>query len=543
MGQRPVKPGAEKATKTGGANWTLTAPHLDNAQGLIVRAFKTLPFGEALLLELPPKAGGAWLRALTGAIPITDAGSPRSPPSTAAALALTRTGLRATGLDEDTLATFSPAFVEGMRQIDRQRRLGDGVLDPVTNRTVVSKDTVISGGPLWSGNAPELYRIVEEPDPMAEEPGAEDTPTTVHAALLLYAVDQPQLNAQIAAAEAALVPSGVKIVRRIELSLKLDNEGRVREHFGFVDGISQPIPYGPTIDPNKRDPWHGVAAGDLLIGHLTTDGDPAPGPVVSDTLPGADELPPGEAPHGFRDLGLDGTYLVIRELQQDVKAFWRSMVKAAGTLDRSRDHAWLAERVVGRTLTGDPLAPEKDGGFIPKQDKEPANDFGYFENDPHGLGCPKGSHMRRANPRDGLAPNPGDAKAFRSASNNHRILRRGRKFGPVFDGLAYAERLAQNPEAEPQPETPDSERGLLFIAINTDITRQFEFVQQTWVFNKCFAALSGESDPLVGPRGPFTVPEEPLRALPEVDTFVRLVGGDYFFLPSLPALKYLARLP
>jgi deferrochelatase/peroxidase EfeB len=150
--------------------------------------------------------------------------------------------------------------------------------------------------------------------------------------------------------------------------------------------------------------------------------------------------------------------------------------------------------------------------------------------------------MRRANPRDGLAPNPADANVFRNASNHHRILRRGRKYGPVFDGLAWAERVAQNPGAEPKVEASDDERGLLFMAINTDITRQFEFVQQTWVLNKSFAALSGETDPLVGPKGPFTVPGEPLRALPEVDTFVRLVGGDYFFLPSLAALSYLAQL-
>jgi Dyp-type peroxidase family len=419
-----------------------------------------------------------------------------------------------------------------MRQIDRQRRLGDGVLDPLTNETVVSKDTVILGGPKWSGNSPERY-------PTPEERDGEPTPTTVHAALLLYEKASSDLNALISVAEGALARSNVSIVRRITLTFDFDKDRHVREHFGFVDGISQPVPYGPTIRPNKRDPWHGVAAGDLLIGHPTTGGDPAPGPVVRATMPGTDSLPQGEAPYGFRDLGLDGTYVVIRELRQDVKAFWLSMVKAAGNLGRGRDHTWLAERVVGRTLAGDPLTHE---GVIKSQSGHPANDFGYLDKDPDGLGCPMGSHMRRANPRDGLAPNPADAKVFLKASNNHRILRRGRKFGPVIDGLAWAERVAENPDAGQQAVTPDDERGLLFMAINTDITRQFEFVQQTWILNKSFAALSGETDPLVGPKGPFTVPEEPLRALPEVDTFVRLVGGDYFFLPSLAALSYLAQL-
>jgi Dyp-type peroxidase family len=504
VGDGPVKPDS----------WQLCPAHQKNAQGLIVSAFPDLPVGEALLLELPG-AGGAWLGALMRAVPVTDAIEAKTP---SVALALTSAGLQAMGLDEQSLATFSPAFVEGMRQIDRQRRLGDEVpreVDGVLRQAI--SDTVIPEGPIWSGNALDPYAI-------PGGPMATSTPTTVHVALFLYHKDQPKLDELTTLAEAALASYSVTIVRRIDLCLREDH-GRIREHFGFVDGISQPVPYGPTIVPDRRNPWHAVAAGDLLIGHLTADGDPAPGPIVSDMRPGADALPQGTAPHGFGDLGLDGTYLVIRELRQDVRAFWESMNTAARDLDRGRDydHDWLAARVVGRTLDGDPLAP-KPNGIVAREKGRPANEFGYRHDDPNGLGCPIGSHIRRANPRDGLAPNLGDAIAFRDAANNHRILRRGRSFGPPF------------------AEKPDAERGLLFMAINTDITRQFEFIQQTWVFNKSFAALSGETDPLVGPKGPFTVPDEPVRARPEVETFVRLVGGDYFFLPSLAALRYLEQL-
>jgi deferrochelatase/peroxidase EfeB len=82
----------------------------------------------------------------------------------------------------------------------------------------------------------------------------------------------------------------------------------------------------------------------------------------------------------------------------------------------------------------------------------------------------------------------------------------------------------------------------LFICLNTDIARQFEFVQQTWLLNPNFATLFDETDPLIGPKGTMTVRDQPLRRRIEVDTFVRMVGGDYFFLPSMPALKYLATL-
>ena len=84
------------------------------------------------------------------------------------------------------------------------------------------------------------------------------------------------------------------------------------------------------------------------------------------------------------------------------------------------------------------------------------------------------------------------------------------------------------------------ERGLLFICLNTDIARQFEFVQQTWILNSNFATLFDETDPLVGPKGHFTIPEQPLRRIVEVATFIQMAGGEYFFLPSIPALNYLA---
>ena len=81
------------------------------------------------------------------------------------------------------------------------------------------------------------------------------------------------------------------------------------------------------------------------------------------------------------------------------------------------------------------------------------------------------------------------------------------------------------------------------MCLNTDIARQFEFIQQTWLLNRGFATLHGETDPLLGPKGSFTIPAEPVRRRVEVESYVQMVGGEYFFLPSLPALDYLASLP
>ena len=113
------------------------------------------------------------------------------------------------------------------------------------------------------------------------------------------------------------------------------------------------------------------------------------------------------------------------------------------------------------------------------------------------------------------------------AANNHRILRRGRKFGPKIE----------NPRVDDR-----RDRGLLFMCLNADIARQFEFVQQTWLLNSTFATLFGEQDPLLAPAGPMTIREQPLRRTVHVETYVQLAGGDYFFLPSMAALRYLAML-
>ena len=341
---------------------------------------------------------------------------------------------------------------------------------------------------------------------------------------------------------AALEPYQVAVVHGLPLNLRFDERGIAREHFGFADGVSQPMPYKPGVVTLSggveapKDPWNGVPLGEILMGHENAHHEIAPGPVVPDnqdsTAAGLDPHPRGV---GFRDLGLDGSYMVVRELKQDVAAFWNSMAAAAERVARRDpegaghiDREWLANRVIGRDRDGNLLCPvSKTGVLSPNRYDQPDNDFLFYDRDRHGLGCPMGSHVRRANPRDGLAPTPADKQTLLDAANSHRILRRGRKYG---DDIA-------------DPYVDDGkERGLLFIALNTDITRQFEFTQQTWLLNPNFAFLYDEVDPLLGPKGGLTIPEHPLRRIIEVDTFVRMAGGEYFFLPSMPALRYLASL-
>lgn len=503
-----------------GNSWQLKSEYAGDTQALIVSAFAHLPSAAALFLELKEDAGGAWLRALREKIAITDA---TGRTEFSAAIAFTWTGLERMGLDKISLDGFTTPFKEGMHQPDRKRRLSDD-----------NSQTLIEGGPLWSGGT-----SLTDPLP--------PTAIVVHAVLLLYAANEDALKDQWVAAELVLRENGVKISRERPLHLSMgknaDGISISREHFGFADGMSQPIPYGDAILSNKTQSseeykWHGVPAGEILIGHPNAHREPAPGPILE---VGQNPSPRGDpnllsdagVSPGFRNLGLNGSYLVIRELRQYVSDFWKSMDDAAEKIDGARvDAEWLAERVIGRTLDGNPLAPD---GPMPAEGPDVlANNFGYAEKDVHGLGCPLGSHIRRANPRDWLpsrdGPNPdlSPTSGLLKAVNHHRILRRARKFGP---------------ESTDKRIDDHAERGLLFMCLNTDIVRQFEFIQQTWLLNPDFSTLFKETDPLLGPQGNFTIPATPIRQCPEVKTYVKFAGGEYFFLPSIRALNYFSSLP
>jgi deferrochelatase/peroxidase EfeB len=121
----------------------------------------------------------------------------------------------------------------------------------------------------------------------------------------------------------------------------------------------------------------------------------------------------------------------------------------------------------------------------------------------------------------------------------HRLLRRGREYGEFLG----PERALLTDSAV--------ESGLQFICLNANIQRQFEFVQSAWVMNPKFDGLRDQGDPLLGNRRPalgdaptdgFTIPQPdaPSIALTGLPPFVTVRGGEYFFLPGLRALRFLA---
>jgi Dyp-type peroxidase family len=456
---------------------------LADIQGLVARGYGTLRAATFVLVRMDdPAAARTWLGALADEVATAERGDR----SQAVHIALTSSGLGRLGLPEGSLAGFPDEFTGGMTTDRRRRILGD-----------------------VGESAPERWRWGGPANP-------------VDALLLLYAEDQAGLDglAERHAGAAALRAAGLAEVQRLDTSPLAGTEP-----FGFRDGISQPLiaELGPPDRPGP--PLHTVRAGEFVLGYHNQYGQVAESPTVAAAADPGRVLPRTDDPERA-DLGRNGSYLVLRQLGQDVDGFRRFVEQAIGGDGQADPDAGtrLAAKMVGRWPNGAPLtqSPER-----PADDLGDANDFGYAEGDAAGLGCPLGAHIRRANPRDALDPEAGPEQSLRSV-NRHRLLRRGRAYGDLSD---------------------PGERGIHFICLNANIARQFEFVQHTWLNNPKFAGLYDDTDPLVathqGEDGrTFTVQAGPLRQrVTGLPPFVTVKGGAYFFLPGLRALRYLAGLP
>ena len=478
---------------------------LDDIQGLIARGYGKLPAACFLLLRIDdPAAARRWLAAVAGEI----ATGRTSPDEAAVHVAFTHPGLASLGLHPEALAVFPLEFAAGMTSPHRSRVLGD-----------------------LEQNAPEHWSW-----------GGPATPP-VHLVLLLYAKNDPTLQAAAARQKAALASGGLVQVLELPTTPLGDREQASREqvsreHFGFRDGISQPLVEGlAKVGP----PANTIKAGEIILGYkngydryterplLQPDADP-------DVLLPRDPDPKGT---GAPDLGRNGSYLVIRQLRQDVRGFWQFLDRATRRPDGNSDAAArlrLAAKMVGRWPSGAPLvmAPEQDDPALAE-----ANDFRYnLAGDADGARCPLGAHIRRTNTRDSLDPAPGSQRSI-DVANRHRILRRGRTYG---EPLTPNDALLDVP-----PPHAGNDRGLHFMCLNANIARQFEFIQHTWANSAKFNGLYDDPDPVTTASGElgstFTVQASPVRRrVTGVPPFVTVLGGAYFFLPGIRAIRYLASM-
>ena len=196
-----------------------------------------------------------------------------------------------------------------------------------------------------------------------------------------------------------------------------------------------------------------------------------------------------------RDLGMNGSYLVFRQLSQDVDA----LLEFFDEQTRRRDGASNAEARLSSPPRWSGAGRAARRWSSRRTTDDPAfcddNDFLYHSRsgDEHGFKCPIGSHIRRTNPRDSLEPDPGSERSIEVGKRHRDPPARPRlwRAGGGFDG----------DRRHPRGRRRAGDRGLHFICFNTHIGRQFEFIQHTWMNNPKFDGLYEDDDPLVGDRG------------------------------------------
>jgi deferrochelatase/peroxidase EfeB len=429
---------------------------------------------------------------------------------------LSQTGLLGLGLSTQDLETFPVPFQHGSDAPWRARALGDDNIDDKW----------------WWGN------------------GAQNRADAI---LLIYADTPDRLVQLVKDCKDEL--NGIKIAYELPLSeipagsrdpyRQEPRESNVVEHFGFVDGVSQPIIRGTTQAQRTKESIHLVSPGEFIVGYpdnlgyLPPTASVAAGSDPQDLLPSVGFDPFRQRPDfsgpqtsDRRDLGRNGTFLVVRQLEQDVKRFNQFVATAAKALNgnprlppnlQAPLDEWIAAKMVGRWKDGTslvryPFAPGTDA----RASARPDNEFLFGKEDPRGLRCPFGAHIRRANPRESFDPG---SPVQLSISNKHRIYRVGRPYPPQI--------------------TESGKAGLMFMCLNVDIERQFEFVQQVWARAPSFHGLENEPDPILGDQVEdyqLTIPTAtgPLY-LKGMRDFVTVRGSGYFFLPGRTAVRYLSR--
>jgi Dyp-type peroxidase family len=519
---------------------------LHDIQGNIIKAYPRfgLPKGRYLFLRvLDGEAGREFISRLmplvTTSAPWVERGRGKevTPPGVTTNVAFTFQGLARLGVPQASLQSFPEEFAMGMRA--RREILGDDgpsapeYWDPIWNErepvhifvaiTAASPELITERYVRITGILAELGRGVElSSGHRADEPG----------------------NVLPYQDASALYEGGVPTAK---------------EHFGFTDGISDPFYKGAEThssnvigggkvtgqDVETAAGWEPLETGEFLLGQRDE----------------AFELPPAPIPRPLAD---NGTFLVYRKLHENVGSFDRYLDSVGAEFPGGKEA--LAAKFAGRWRNGAPVTTFRseheanqfaaqwaaaklavaqaknavERAAAKQRFSELNTKFVAFDyrKDPTGSGCPMGSHARRVHPRAALEY--GVSGAFErpdALANRRRIIRRGLPYGD--SARARDDR---------------GNHGIIFMAIGASIRRQFEFVQQQWINYGNDFRLANDKDPLLGNHGTLANGTGDGRMVIETDAgdprppffcaklprFVETRGGDYFFVPSITALRMIA---
>lgn len=359
--------------------------------------------------------------------------------------------------------------------------------EPVEDDEEVESDNTLAGNSDFvSGmKSKKVKRKLKDPDVNEWEQGYN---TDIHALVLLADDDASVLKTEFNNLKISLAGIAVFVKEEIGKNLTSIFGGKKRnlEHFGYADGISQPSYFiGPDV-------------------HLTSPKELQPLNILL-----------VKDPFTKKDDNNYGSFLVYRKLEQDVEGFNNRVSALAQNLDLNANQQgkitkedYAGALVVGRFKDGTPLVrSDVSLGEFPA-----FNDFKYENTDRGAHKCPFHSHIRKTNPRgQGILV----GQSF--------ITRRG---------IPYGEKDS------------DGEKGLLFMCFQSNLDKQFNFIQKTWANAPGFPPLRGRPgiDPVIG-QGNAGEQKWPIEygSKDEIDFdfagFVKMKGGEYFFAPSIGFLK------
>ena len=335
-------------------------------------------------------------------------------------------------------------------------------------------------GPADFGDAPGTW----------ESPYREDI-----AGVLILALDDPAaLAAHVAAARHTLEATCRVVAEETGHVVRDPKTRKGIEPFGFVDGRSQPLFLRRDFAGSPPATWDPFAPLGLVL---------IPDPAMAS------------------DPRCHGSFMAYRKLDQNVRGF-RAAVEELGTRLTPPDVERAGALVVGRFKDGTALQV----AGAPQGLQEADNDFDYI-GDPHGARCPFQGHVRKVNPR-------GSGPTIDKAGHRKRRLTRR--------GMVYGTEVPVVPENGPLPEAGV---GLLFMCYQASVRKQFAFVQKIWSNTPTFPRGNVGVDAVIGGDGirychawPATWNELDPVAF-EFRSFVRVLGGEFFFAPSIPFFQQL----
>ena len=321
-------------------------------------------------------------------------------------------------------------------------------------------------------------------------------PGEIHALLQIAHKDRGPIDTEVAQVKKDIAAFGGRVLIEERGEQIRDGNREAIEHFGYRDGVSQPLFVRSIDDPqNPRFDQHSPLK--LVL---------APDPSGSQRF---------------------GSYLVFRKLEQNPKKFDDGINAVVGTSGMKVNAQLAGAMTIGRFKDGTPVVLHDTAQGIGGDEL----DFDYGEDD-DGQKCPFAGHVRKVNPRGEI---PFLINLF-AREQRRRIARRGITYG------------GQRPDMTNGGALPTGGVGLLFMCYQNDIADQFEFIQETWANNSDFRKSDVGLDPIIGqtennPRKVEELPRWPVewgtgekKHVINGD-YVSLRGGEYFFAPSMATLK------